>query len=681
MRVWIDLANAPHVGFFLPIMQRLQSAGHVLKATCRDFNHTPAIAREHGIAADVVGRHGGRSDALKMVNLAVRSLQLASAMRQWKPDVCASHNSYTHTVAGRLLGCRVVTLMDYEGQPANHIAFRLAHRVIVPDCFPEAALRRFGALGRDVVRYSGFKEQLYLSDYVPREGFAVSLRTACALPESWDLESKVLVTVRTPATMAAYHHFTNELFGKLLAELNERRDLTTVVLPRDDEQEERIRRHFRNLVIPSRPLIGADLVYHSDVVISAGGTMNREAAILGTRVYTIFAGELPAVDRRLVELGRLTSIRSERDIAAIRFEKIGARNVLRNPGLCDEIVTHLIAWGNSTRVGVPASSATPARREEPPRLAAPFRVYYAVKGLIPRRTQIALRSVVAKRKRVIHRACWPVDETAEGVPENFTGWPDGRRFALVLRHDVEGPSGLARTLDVARLEGYRGFRAAYYLVPRAYDVTPEFLAALRRGGNEVGVHGWTHDGRLYSSRAIFEWRAARINEVLRRWQAVGFASPSAHHHFEWIHGLRIDYDTSSFDTDPFEPQPDGIGTIFPLMIRRGAGGYVELPYTLPQDFTLFVVLKEGDNRIWKQKLDWIAEKGGMALLNTHPDYLRLESEPHGVCGYSAELYWDFLEYVRSRYEGQYWHALPQEVAAFWRSRVAGSGPQLGIRPS
>lgn len=672
MKIWIDLANAPHVAFFLPIIRTLTSLGHKVRITLRDFNNTVEIAEEHGINGHVVGKHGGRNDLGKLLNLAIRSLQLARLGFFWKPNIAVSHNSYTHTIAGRLVGSRVITIMDYEGQPANHIAFRMANKVVVPDCFPKNALRRFGAKLRKVYTYAGFKEQLYLSDYRPETGFAVSFREACELPETWNIEDNVVVTVRTPATMAAYHHFKNDLFGILLEYLNRRSDLTVVVLPRNAEQRQYVKRMFPHLKVPKASLVGADLVYHSDVVISAGGTMNREAAILGTPAYTIFGGELPAVDQKLIELGRLKMIHCADDLVKIRFEKSADRKILKRAGLCQEIVAQLLSDSRGKyrkykpqqgRVAVSNVAASHVRL---------FRTYYAIKKYIPRRVQVGVRRFVAVEKRNRHRGRWPVDEAAGRKPSCFHGWPGGRQFALALRHDVESTFGIQHIGVLEQLESRLGYRSAYYMVPKAYNVSPKLLKELKDRGNEVGVHGWNHDGKLYISRSVFEQRAQRINKVIEQWQAVGFASPSAHHNFEWVHDLNIQYDTSSFDTDPFEPQPDGVGSIFPLVIRRNSDTYVELPYTLPQDFTLFVILREKNNNIWKDKLDWIVGKGGMAFVNTHPDYMYFEHGDSTKYRYDVELYRDFLEYIRSKYEGLYWHALPREVATFWREEVCSA---------
>jgi len=337
MSIWIDLANAPHVAFFLPIIAELKRRGHAVYISIRDFNQTVEIARLNGLDGTVIGKHGGKSSLGKMLNLFTRSGALAAFGRAQRVDIAVSHNSYTQTVAGRLIGARVVTIMDYEGQPANHIAFRLAHRVIVPAAFPENDLHRFGCRDARVVRYDGFKEQVYLSSFQPRPTFPADLARACRLGDDWDLAKNILVTVRTPASMAAYHHFENLLFEKLLDRLNEESELTVVLLPRTADQREYYGEKYPHLHIPPEPLSGNDLVYFSDFVVSAGGTMNREAAVLGTPVCTIFAWELPAVDKSLIEMGRLISIESEKDLDTLRFQKKKKGRLLSNPGLCEQL--------------------------------------------------------------------------------------------------------------------------------------------------------------------------------------------------------------------------------------------------------------------------------------------------------------------------------------------------------
>ena len=339
MNIWLDLSNAPHVPFFLPIVARLRKDGHEVHLTLRDFNQTVELARFHGLQGSVIGSHGGKSLAGKILNLVSRTFSLVKFARRHAFDLAISHNSYTHILAARLCCIPSVTMMDYEGQPANHIAFRLAGKILVPDCFPTDALRKFGARPDRVRTYDGFKEQLYLSDFMPAAGFVEELKKTAGLPPSWSISDHILVTVRTPATKAAYHAFENPLFDLLLERLDAAQgSMTVLVFPRYPEQRQLLREKFPNLFIPEKPVDGRNLVYFSDLVISAGGTMNREAAILGTPAYTIFAGAIPAVDRKLIAAGRMSAISSRQDVDAVRFIKNGTVSPLVNPLLLDEIV-------------------------------------------------------------------------------------------------------------------------------------------------------------------------------------------------------------------------------------------------------------------------------------------------------------------------------------------------------
>jgi hypothetical protein len=185
----------------------------------------------------------------------------------------------------------------------------------------------------------------------------------------------------------------------------------------------------------------------------------------------------------------------------------------------------------------------------------------------------------------------------------------------------------------------------------------------------VLVHDLYHDGRLYRSRKVFEQRLPRINEFLAQWQTRGFSSGSMLHNLSWIGELDIDYDISTYDVDPFEPQACGLGRIFPCWVQppnRKRPGFAELPYTIPQDFTVFILLREKNNAIWRRKLDWIAEKGGMALIKTHPDYMAFSAKDRHIDRYPVEHYTDFLDYVQSRYKDEFWLASPSAVASYWR---------------
>jgi len=299
-------------------------------------------------------------------------------------------------------------------------------------------------------------------------------------------------------------------------------------------------------------------------------------------------------------------------------------------------------------------------------------IYYTLKPFIPRTLQLALRRRVVAHRRKIYRHTWPITEAAGRVPEGWVGWPDGKQFAFALLHDVDTWRGHEKVRALASLEERLGFRSSFNFVPEGYPVSASLRTDLRSRGFEVGVHGLTHDGKLFSKREVFLKRALNINKYLEDWGSVGFSSPSMHHRLEWMHEINMKYDISTFDTDPFEPQPDGAGVIFPFWYQKDQScrGFVELPYTLPQDFTLFVLLREKDISIWKRKIDWIASKGGMALVDTHPDYMNFRGGRLLQEEYPIEFYEKFLSYVKTEYAGRYWHALPRDLAAFWARTMA-----------
>ena len=309
-------------------------------------------------------------------------------------------------------------------------------------------------------------------------------------------------------------------------------------------------------------------------------------------------------------------------------------------------------------------------------------LFYALKPIIPRQVQISLRRRLAQRKRSQHGSEWLIVEKAGEKPKGWNGWPDKKQFAFVLRHDVETQIGHDRSLQLRDLEERFGMRSSFNFVPERYQVSASVRGELASSGFEVGVHGLNHDGKLYQSAETFTERAHKINQYLSSWESVGFASPASHHVLEWNHILDISYDTSTFDTAPFEPQSDGVDTIFPFWVDANDGsgsGYTELPYTLTQDFYAFIILQEETPDIWKHKLDWIAQKGGMALLITHPDYMWFGDGKPSFQEYPVKLYEEFLAYVQDKYADQYWHALPKEVAAYCQqqSQPTAAQPKQG----
>src|SRR5499433_550219 len=230
MRIWIDLANSPHVPFFHALIPEFRARGHEVEISARDFAQTVELAVNAGMMPHVIGRHGGGTFRGKAGNLVGRAASLRKWARDRGFDLAISHNSYAQIAAAAALGIKTVTLMDYEHQPANHLAFRLASRVIVPRAFPAKELRTYGASMRKVHRYEGIKEDVYLAGFTPDENFAGTLR------ELGVADTDLLVVARPPAREALYHRFENELFDELLAHLDMQPHIKIVLLPRTNIQ-------------------------------------------------------------------------------------------------------------------------------------------------------------------------------------------------------------------------------------------------------------------------------------------------------------------------------------------------------------------------------------------------------------------------------------------------------------
>lgn len=318
MRIWIDLANSPHVPFFRSLTNEFIQRNHEIIVTARAFAETVELAKAAGFTPDVIGGHGGGRISGKAGNLVQRALALGRWARGRNIDLAVSHNSYSQILAARALSLRTVTLMDYEHQPANHLALRLASRVIVPQAFPDAALSRFGAPAAKVRQYAGLKEDVYLADFQSDPEFAGQLRNLGINSED------ILVTARPPATEALYHRFENELFDKLIERLSSTPSVKVVLLPRNESQRSLYSMKSRpSLILPPGALDGANLIAHSDLVVSAGGTMNREAAALGIPAASIYLGEWSAVDQSLVEEGRLLRISTAEGVRDLAIQKKG----------------------------------------------------------------------------------------------------------------------------------------------------------------------------------------------------------------------------------------------------------------------------------------------------------------------------------------------------------------------
>ncbi|MEN3328926.1 MAG: uncharacterized protein V7638_3733 [Acidobacteriota bacterium] len=331
MRLWIDLANSPHVPFFKALTKRFASQGHEIEITAREFAETVPLAHAAGFAPEVVGAHGGRAVSKKAGSLGSRAWALAAWARKRKFDLAISHNSYSQILAARVLGLKTVTMMDYEHQPANHLAFRFASRIIVPASFPAERLRRYGARVGKVRRYHGTKEDVYLAEFKPDPAFGARL---CELGVNAD---NVLVLVRPPAHDALYHRFQNTLFDEALAMLQRRENVQVILLPRNEAQRA-VYLGKERVIVPAAPLDGANLIAASDLVISAGGTINREAAALGVPAASIYAGRWAAVDEELVQEQRLERISTIEDLQNLRIKKKPAISPRRWVEVIEEVV-------------------------------------------------------------------------------------------------------------------------------------------------------------------------------------------------------------------------------------------------------------------------------------------------------------------------------------------------------
>ncbi len=296
MRVWIDLANSPHVLLVEPLVNALRERGDQVLLTARDHAQTEQLARRRWPDVRIVGGSSPPGRLKKALSIGARASALRRFARTEQPHVAFSHGSYAQIVAARAARIPAVTMMDYEHQPANHLSFRLARRVIVPEAFPAEALRRFGARPGKVVRYPGFKEQLYLEGFEP---------DPAVLDELGLDQSRVIAVFRPPPEGALYHRGANERFDEVLDAARRRQEVQVVLLPRTPEQAER----YADGVFIAEGVDGSSLLALADVVVGAGGTMNRESAILGTPTYTVFGAKLAAVDRELMREGRLRDLR------------------------------------------------------------------------------------------------------------------------------------------------------------------------------------------------------------------------------------------------------------------------------------------------------------------------------------------------------------------------------------
>jgi predicted glycosyltransferase len=321
MRVWVDLTNSPHVLVLRPIVAALRAQGHEVQITARDFAQTLGLLERFRIDHTVVGRHRGGRLAAKGIGLVARSTALARWARPRRFDLALGHGSNDVTVAARLLRIPCSTMFDYEWATVQHtVNCRLAQAVVVPEAIPPERLARYGA-ARKIAAYPGLKEEYYLADFEPDRAVLVELGLDAARP---------IAVIRTPPAVSLYHRFENDVLEGVLDRL---RGQQVVVLPRTPQQRAELR--HSGFVVPERAIDAQSLIAYADLVISAGGTMNREAVALGTPVWTTFQGRMGAVDERLIAEGRMRSLERAEDVVLAKRPRGAGQDdrIRRDPAL------------------------------------------------------------------------------------------------------------------------------------------------------------------------------------------------------------------------------------------------------------------------------------------------------------------------------------------------------------
>ncbi|MEI6290621.1 MAG: hypothetical protein WCP19_09325 [Chloroflexota bacterium] len=312
------------------------------------------------------------------------------------------------------------------------------------------------------------------------------------------------------------------------------------------------------------------------------------------------------------------------------------------------------------------------------KIAMARRIYYYLKPVIPKTLIYKIRQQYNRILKNKKAADWPIEPhyvnfqweilrqvmlvtgKNEVTFRNF--WPNAKDYSFVLTHDIETSEGQKLTPILADIEEALGFRSMFNFVPNLYPLDLGLITELRSRGFEIGVHGFKHDNKLFDSYDLFVKRSKHINETMKLFQARGFRAPLTIRNPEWMQLLNMDYDLSFFDTDPYEPIPGGTMSIWPFRIGR----FLELPYTLPQDSTLFLFMQETSHKLWYEKINFLQKFHGMALVIVHPDY--------SGSGKLLEIYRSFLQSMKSR--TNYWHALPSEITSWWNERQNYPSGQL-----
>jgi uncharacterized protein len=324
MKVWVDFTASAHPLVFRPLVERLQAQGHEVEITARQYAQTLQLIESHGMTATVIGHHGGRSALGKARQMGSRLRALRSWARGRGFDLALAHGSHELTMTARRLGIPSATTFDYEWAWLQHqLGCRAATRVVVPASIPPERLARYGATPPKLQQYAGLKEEYYLADFEPDE----------SVLRDWSIDpERVLVVLRPPPDVSLYHRHSNPLFPQTLEHLGRLENVHALVIPRTEEQRDFVKSlALRSVIVPEQAVDAQSLIALADLVVSAGGTMNREAAALGVPVYTTYGGRLGGVDEELIRQGRLRPLTDPRALDLHKRERGPGERVRRDP--------------------------------------------------------------------------------------------------------------------------------------------------------------------------------------------------------------------------------------------------------------------------------------------------------------------------------------------------------------
>ena len=331
MRVWIDMTASAHVLVFRPLIELMRGRGDEVEITARDYAQTLQLLELHGLSAEVIGRHGGRSRVQKARQMTHRLGALKTWAKGRNFDIALAHGSHELTLTARRLGIPSSTTFDYEFATIQHqLGCRAATKVVVPDTIPAVRLEKYGVRPPKLVQYPGLKEEYYLSDFEPDH----------SLLDRFGVDpARVLVVLRPPPDVSLYHRHSNPLFPMTLDHLGRLENVHAFVLPRTEEQREYVRKlELPSVILPEEAVDAQSLIALADLVVSAGGTMNREAAALGVPVYTTYGGRLGGVDEALIRDGRLKPLTDPRALDLRKRDAASGTEVRRDPALMLELL-------------------------------------------------------------------------------------------------------------------------------------------------------------------------------------------------------------------------------------------------------------------------------------------------------------------------------------------------------